>query len=141
MLAVALSTKCTTSADADLAELAKDRNLLGYFDIRLGNQPDDRLLQFIGTNLPRILPDARATFDARKELLRRYTVGDLSYEDFRVALGVQKRIKTRSALRGFAPVRPRNAVAGILGNGSRPRRWSRSERPNRSHVTISDRTR
>lgn len=34
-------------ADRALAEKAKDKNLLGYHDIRLGNEPDDRLIHFI----------------------------------------------------------------------------------------------
>ena len=33
---------------AELAEQAKDKELLGYHDIRLGNEPDQRLQKFIG---------------------------------------------------------------------------------------------
>lgn len=41
------------SADQELAKKASDKRLLGYHDIRLGNQPDPRLLKFVQSNLPR----------------------------------------------------------------------------------------
>lgn len=68
--------------DRDLAELAKNKNLLGYHDIRTGNQPDARLLKFIGTNLPKILPEARDRFDDYKDLLGDFADGNMSYKEF-----------------------------------------------------------
>ena len=49
---------------------ARDKNLLAYFDIRLGNQPDGRLTKFIGTNLPMVLPDAGGHHDEPRVPLR-----------------------------------------------------------------------
>jgi hypothetical protein len=68
--------------DRDLAELARDKSLLGYHDIRIGNQPDDRLLKFIGTNLPKILPGARDRFDDYKDLLGAFADDSMKYEEF-----------------------------------------------------------
>ena len=56
-------------ADRDLADRARHKKLLGYHDIRVGNQPDARLRKFIGGNLPKILPEAREKFDAYHYLL------------------------------------------------------------------------
>ena len=69
-------------ADHELAEKAKNKNLLGYHDIRIGNEPDDRLLKFIGTNLPKILPEARDKFDDYKDLLGAFADGSMDYEEF-----------------------------------------------------------
>ena len=70
------------STDAELAAKAKDKNLLGYHDIRIGNAPDARLTKFIRDNLPKILPAARARFDASKELLYRYASFEIEYHEF-----------------------------------------------------------
>jgi hypothetical protein len=69
-------------ADAALATKARDKNLLGYFDIRLGNEPDARLTKFIGTNLPKVLPGARERFDAHKDLLTSYCRDGMTYMEF-----------------------------------------------------------
>ncbi len=69
-------------ADRELAEKAKNKNLLGYHDIRIGNQPDDRLLKFIGINLPKILPGPRDRFDDYKDLLGDFGDGSMEYKEF-----------------------------------------------------------
>ena len=69
-------------ADRELAEKAKDKRLLGYHDIRLGNQPDSRLIRFITTNLPRLLPEARERFDDYKDLLEAFADHSMGYEEF-----------------------------------------------------------
>lgn len=69
-------------SDWELAQRAQDRTLLGYHDIRLGNEPDRRLRQFIHVNLPRILPERRRQFDKFKELLWEYASREMSYEEF-----------------------------------------------------------
>lgn len=66
----------------DLAEKVKNKNLLGYHDVRVGNTPDDRLTRFIGVNLPEVLPKARQYFDAFKDLLSVYGNGSLDYKAF-----------------------------------------------------------
>jgi hypothetical protein len=65
-----------------LAEQARDKDLLGYHDIRVGNEPDKRLVHFFENNLPGLLADARTAFDKNKDLLREYADGSLSYKHF-----------------------------------------------------------
>ena len=50
--------------DHELATLARDKRLLGYHDIRLGNDPDARLLRFIKEQLPILFPAAWTQFRA-----------------------------------------------------------------------------
>ena len=69
-------------ADQELADKARDKRLLGYHDIRVGNEPDDRLLKFIGTNLPRVLPEARERFDEYKDLVGEFAYGSMDYAEF-----------------------------------------------------------
>ena len=68
--------------DGAVAGLAKERKLLGYHDIHVGNIPDSRLTKFIGTNLPRVLPAARKRFDEFKDLLAAFASGEMPYEEF-----------------------------------------------------------
>lgn len=70
------------NAAAVIAAQAKEKTLLGYHDIRLGNEPDDRLLTFIGVNLPKVADDAREKFDRYKDLLESYVSSGMSYEEF-----------------------------------------------------------
>lgn len=60
----------------DLAEKVKDKTLLGYHDVRVGNTPDARLTRFIHKNLPTILPTARESFDTFKDLLLDFGNGE-----------------------------------------------------------------
>lgn len=69
-------------ADRELAEKARDKKLLGYHDIRLGNEPDGRLLKFLGTNLPQVLPKARERFEEYKDLLTAFANDTMSYVEF-----------------------------------------------------------
>jgi hypothetical protein len=69
-------------ADSALAEKAKDKLLLGYHDIRIGNEPDARLLKFVGDNLSKVLPEARMRFNAMKELLTLYAKSEIPYRTF-----------------------------------------------------------
>jgi hypothetical protein len=46
-----------------IAERARNKRFLGYHDIRLGNQPDPRLITFLHTNLPKVVERARERFD------------------------------------------------------------------------------
>lgn len=77
-------------ADHDLAEKAKRKDLLGYHDIRTGNQPDDRMLKFIGHNLPGLLTETRARFDENRDLLDAFIGGGMSYTEF--AARVRRRV-------------------------------------------------
>ncbi len=79
-------------ADRELADKARHKRLLGYHDIRVGNEPDQRLLKFVGTNLPRILPAARERFDEYKDLLEAFAQ-DMTYKSF--AARVRRRSQGR----------------------------------------------
>ncbi|MFZ1989751.1 MAG: hypothetical protein WAW96_08260 [Alphaproteobacteria bacterium] len=70
------------AADVALADQARDKNLLGYHDIRTGNQPDARLMKFIGTNLPRVLPESRQKFEDHKDLIEGFVTGETNYDEF-----------------------------------------------------------
>jgi hypothetical protein len=50
-------------SDASLAERARHKNLLGYHDILLGNQPDARMLK-LAQKLASLLPEARRKFES-----------------------------------------------------------------------------
>lgn len=62
-----------------LADQVKDKNMLGYHDVRVGNEPDVRLVRFIHKNLPQVLPPARKKFDVFKDLLWAYANGEHPY--------------------------------------------------------------
>jgi hypothetical protein len=70
------------AADAELAALAKDKRLLGYHDIKLGNQPDARLMKMMGENLPTLIPEMRERFDRYKDLLQAYGDKEIDYKEF-----------------------------------------------------------
>jgi hypothetical protein len=67
---------------ADIAAQAKQKDLLGYHDIRTSNEPDARLLKFFTENLPNIADEAREKFDEYKDLLDGYVNGGMGYEEF-----------------------------------------------------------
>lgn len=69
-------------ADRELADLARHKDLLGYHDIRTGNEPDPRMSLFIGINLPKILPAARERFREHRDLLAAFGSGDIPYKTF-----------------------------------------------------------
>lgn len=69
-------------ADQNLADKARHKDLLGYHDIRLGNQPDQRLLKFISGNLPDLLDEARERFDANRDLLEAFSSQSMPYTEF-----------------------------------------------------------
>jgi hypothetical protein len=74
-----------------LAEKVKDKHLLGYHDVRVGNEPDARLIRFIHQNLPEVLPKARQGFERFKDLLLGYANGEHNYKSF--AARVKRRLR------------------------------------------------
>ena len=70
------------SASERLADEVKDKNSLGYHDVRVGNQPDARLTKFIHIHLHDIIGEAREKFDKFKDLLAEYADGTHSYKSF-----------------------------------------------------------
>jgi hypothetical protein len=77
-----------------LAAKVRNKRLLGYHDVRVGNQPDARLIRFIHQHLPKLLPTMRTAFDAFKDLLAGYGNGDHSYKSF--AARVKRRVRGES---------------------------------------------
>ena len=79
-------------ADRTLADQAKNKRLLGYHDVRVGNQPDSRLIKFITTDLPQGLPKARKRFDKNKDLLEAFVTDRIDLEE----LTAQVRQRTKN---------------------------------------------
>jgi hypothetical protein len=79
------------SSASALADEVRQKHLLGYHDVRVGNEPDDRLIRFIHQNLPHVLPGSRDSFDEYKDLLLAYGNGSESYESF--AARVKRRMR------------------------------------------------
>lgn len=69
-------------SEVTLAARVRDKKLLGYHDVRLGNQPDARLVKFVTVNLPRVAAQARAKFRNYGDLLAAYADGSMPYEEF-----------------------------------------------------------
>ncbi len=74
------------NADAATAAAAAQKDLLGYHDIRVGNQPNGRLLQFITETVPAYAEEARARFDQYRDLLWQFASGELYYASFAARL-------------------------------------------------------
>ncbi|MGH8542979.1 MAG: hypothetical protein ACREX3_04945 [Gammaproteobacteria bacterium] len=70
------------TSEAELAERVRDKHLLGYHDVRVGNEADARLTKFLHTDLPNVLPAARTRFERNVDLVRDYSTGVMSYESF-----------------------------------------------------------
>jgi hypothetical protein len=66
-------------ADSDLADLVRDKDLLGYHDVRAGNEPDGRMSRFVGELLPDLIGDARPRFEVFRGVHHAYGRGDLNY--------------------------------------------------------------
>lgn len=75
----------------ELADRVKDKTTLGYHDVRVGNDPDGRLVRFIHTNLPSLLPAAREKFQRFTDLLSEYGNGHHPYKSF--AARVKRRLR------------------------------------------------
>lgn len=78
-------------ADAELAAKVRDKNMLGYHDVRTGNAPDARMLKFINTNLPGLIASRRPVFDEFKDLLGAFGTGEMPYAEF--AARVRRRVR------------------------------------------------
>ena len=79
------------AADEALADLVRRKDLLGYHDVRVGNQPDDRLTRFITARVLALLPDAQERFTRFRDLLQGYVDGEHSYSSF--AARVPRRLR------------------------------------------------
>lgn len=70
------------NADAQIANLARNKNLLGYHDIRVGNLPDQRLTRFVSEHLPSLIDGARSKLDEYEDLLFSFANGQFDYSEF-----------------------------------------------------------
>lgn len=70
------------AADQDLAAKVRDKNLLGYHDVRIGNAPDNRLVHFFKNNLPALADQSLSKLKAGKDLLEPFASGEMTYKEF-----------------------------------------------------------
>jgi hypothetical protein len=68
------------NADSDLADLARDKDLLGYHDVRVGNEPDRRMNRCVTDLLPDLVGDTRPTFEKFLDMHRAYGRGEVGYD-------------------------------------------------------------
>ena len=67
---------------SDIADQAKQKNLLGFHDIKCGNLPDQRLTKFLSENLPALLEQAKPKFDLYKDLLGAFASREMEWPEF-----------------------------------------------------------
>ena len=70
------------TADAELAALTRDKDLLGYHDVRVGNEPDKRLTKFIREHLPDLVEGAKGTFEKFSPAHLAYGSGAINYTEW-----------------------------------------------------------
>ena len=70
------------SSEIRLASQVKGKTLLGYHDVRVGNEPDARLLKFVGKDLPELKEEAKALFLKFKDVHKAYGKGEITYNDW-----------------------------------------------------------
>ncbi|MCZ8260669.1 MAG: hypothetical protein O9333_11140 [Beijerinckiaceae bacterium] len=78
-------------ADEAIAAQMRDKNLLGYHDIRTGNVPDKRMVKFITADLMKVAPASREKFEAFSDLLGAFGRQEMKYHEF--AARVRRRLK------------------------------------------------
>ncbi len=76
-------------SEAELADKAKHKDMLGFHDIVLGNEPDGRLLKFVGVNLGNVALTARGKFTAHSDLLGVFASGKMPIREF--SAGIRER--------------------------------------------------
>jgi hypothetical protein len=69
-------------ADARLAERVREKNLLGYHDVRVGNEPYRRMLRFFEELLPTLVKEVKPTFLKFREVHRAYGKGEIRYPEW-----------------------------------------------------------
>lgn len=70
------------AADAELAAKVRDKDLLGYHDVRTGNTADARLLHFFKNNMPALADQSLAKLRAGRDLLEPFASGEMTYKEF-----------------------------------------------------------
>jgi hypothetical protein len=70
------------NSEAQLAALVSEKTKLGYSDVRVGNEPDNRFLHFFGNSVPCVAEESRVKFDQNKDLIAEFTRGQIPYAEF-----------------------------------------------------------
>lgn len=70
------------ASDSELATQVRQKTLLGYHDVRTGNEPDARMMRFVGTLLPGLVKDARPRFKMFRDAHRAYGKGAITYREW-----------------------------------------------------------
>lgn len=70
------------SSDAALATQVRDKNLLGYHDVRAGSTPDLRMQRFFTELLPSLAPAAYPRFALLRDAHHAYGSGVISYSQW-----------------------------------------------------------
>lgn len=70
------------SADADLANRARHKDLLGYHDIRVSNEPDARMTRFFNEHLPVLVQTAKPKLEKYHDLLWAFATKEMAYAEF-----------------------------------------------------------
>jgi hypothetical protein len=70
------------TSDADLAALASDKDLLGFHDIRVGNDLSPQLRAFIQNDLVARARDSRDVFERHRDLVLGFGSREHSYQSF-----------------------------------------------------------
>jgi hypothetical protein len=73
------------------ADEVRQKDLLGYHDLVVGNDPDKRLLTFIHNNLPALIEGAWPKFERFHDLLFAYSTEQHKYKSF--AARVRRRLR------------------------------------------------
>jgi hypothetical protein len=105
-------------ADAKLADAVRTTNLLGYHDVRIGNEPDKRMLRFIGELLPVLAKGAGGTFQTLRETHRAYGMGEISYAQWLKALRAQGTGAWTKGVRDEAKAEGKGSGKGKRGRGT-----------------------
>lgn len=66
----------------NIAAQIREKESIGYFDVRVSDSPTPQIQDFISRILPEELPVARRRFDEYKDLLSRYAYGEIQYKEF-----------------------------------------------------------
>jgi hypothetical protein len=69
-------------ADEQLAELVRDKRMLGYHDVRTGNEPDDRMRRFVCQLLPELVEKAKPVFETFSSVHANYGNGKITYDEW-----------------------------------------------------------
>lgn len=66
----------------NIAAVIREKDSLGYFDIKVTDSPTPQIQDFISRIIPEELPKTRVRFDEFKDLLARYAYGEIAYQEF-----------------------------------------------------------